>query len=459
MKENNAAMRITRKFLLLVAALSFTGGVEATDKVTTLDQLVDKVRHESILESKELAAREREFRQARDQQAAHLAKIKAQLAAELQRGEQLKQRYEENESFISTESERLHEKMGSLGELFGVVRQTAKDLQSLFRGSLVSAQIPNREGLLQLLNERKTNPSIQELEEFWRLLVDEMVESGKVTRFNAPVITLSGEEQNREVVRLGAFNIMSDGLYLRYLPETGRLVELGRQPALRFTEQARELQKADDGLNPVAIDPSRGAILSLMVQSPDLLERIDQGGVIGYLIIAVGVIGLLIVAERMWVLTWTKKKMHGQQQGENHDEETPLLRVRKVAHDNPELDSEALGLKLDQAILKERPHIKRYLPTLSVFAAIAPLLGLLGTVSGMIETFQAITLFGTGDPKLMSGGISVALVTTELGLAVAIPLVLLHNWLSGQAKGLIFILDEESAAQLAVREEKGHVDA
>lgn len=459
MKENNAAMRITRKFLLLVAALSFTGGVEATDKVTTLDQLVDKVRHESILESKELAAREREFRQARDQQAAHLAKIKAQLAAERQRGEQLKQRYEENESFISTESERLHEKMGSLGELFGVVRQTAKDLQSLFRGSLVSAQIPNREGLLQLLNERKTNPSIQELEEFWRLLVDEMVESGKVTRFNAPVITLSGEEQNREVVRLGAFNIMSDGLYLRYLPETGRLVELGRQPALRFTEQARELQKADDGLNPVAIDPSRGAILSLMVQSPDLLERIDQGGVIGYLIIAVGVIGLLIVAERMWVLTWTKKKMHGQQQGENHDEETPLLRVRKVAHDNPELDSEALGLKLDQAILKERPHIKRYLPTLSVFAAIAPLLGLLGTVSGMIETFQAITLFGTGDPKLMSGGISVALVTTELGLAVAIPLVLLHNWLSGQAKGLIFILDEESAAQLAVREEKGHVDA
>lgn len=427
---------------------------KAAEGIASLEQLVDKVRRESVLQSKELAAREQEFLQARDQQAARLAKIKAQLAAERQRGADLKQRYEENEAFISAESDRLHEKMGSLGELFGIVRQTAKDLQSLFRASLVSAQMPDRETLLQLLTERKSNPSIQELEEFWRLIVGEMLESGKVTRFNAPVITLNGEEQNREVVRLGAFNIVSDGLYLRYLPETGRLVELGRQPAMRFTEQARELQKAQSGLNPVAIDPSRGAILSLMVQSPSLLERINQGGVVGYLIIIVGVIGLLIVLERLWVLTVTQRKMSRQQQGENHHEDTPLMRVRKVAEANPELDSEALGLKLDQAILKERPTIKRFLPTLSVFAAIAPLLGLLGTVSGMIETFQAITLFGTGDPKLMSGGISVALITTELGLVVAIPLVLMHNWLSGKAKGLIFILDEESAAQLAVREVK-----
>ncbi|MGR9116607.1 MAG: MotA/TolQ/ExbB proton channel family protein [Gammaproteobacteria bacterium] len=459
MTDNKRTMALYRIICGLAAQMTIASVANATEQVTSLDQLVEKVRHESVLESKALAAREQAFKQARDQRAAQLASLKAQLAGERRRGEDLKSRYEENETFISSESERLHEKMGSLGELFGVVRQTAKDLQSLFRGSLVSAQKPNREGLLQLLSERKTNPSIQELEDFWRLMVDEMVETGKVTRFSAPVITLSGEEQQREVVRLGAFNVVSDGLYLRYLPETGRLVELGRQPALRFTEQARELQGLDNGLTSVAIDPSRGAILSLMVQSPDLFERIGQGGVIGYLIIAVGVLGLFIVVERFVVLTLVHRKMQTQRQGENLNEDTPLFRVRQVADANPELDSEALGLKLDQAILKERPFIKRFLPTLAVFAAISPLLGLLGTVSGMIETFQAITLFGTGDPKLMSGGISVALITTELGLVVAIPLVLMHNWLSGRAKGLIFILDEESAAQLAVREENRHVNA
>ena len=460
MNSKTIMMTATVRIISLLAGvmLSVTAA-KGDDKITSLEQLVSKVRTESVLESKALAAREREFQQARDQQAAQLAKLKAQLAAERRRGEDLKTRYESNETFISTASERLHEKMGSLGELFGVVRQTSKDLQSLFKGSLVSAQMPDREGLLQLLTERKSNPSIQELENFWRLLIDEMVEAGKVARFSAPVITLSGEEQQREVVRLGAFNVVSDGLYLRYLPETGRLVELGRQPANRFTEQARDLQRSDNSLNPVAIDPSRGAILSLMVQSPDLSERISQGGVIGYLIIAIGVLGLVIVAERLLILTLAQRKMELQRRGENADQDTPLTRIRQVADNHLDLDSEALGLKLDQAILRERPFIKRFLPTLAVFAAIAPLLGLLGTVSGMIETFQAITLFGTGDPKLMSGGISVALVTTELGLVVAIPLVLLHNWLASRAKGLIFMLDEESAAQLAAREERRYVDA
>ena len=449
-KKSASAWPISWAFLFLFAVT----GPQAAETATSLDDLVDKVRNESVLQSKKLAAREHEFLKARDQQAAKLARVKAQLAAERQRGEDLKTRYENNESFITSETQRLHEKTGSLGELFGVVRQTAKDLQSLFKSSLVSTQIRNREGLLQLLSERKTNPSIQELEDFWRLMVDEMVESGKVARFVAPVITVDGEEQEREVVRLGNFNVVSDGLYLRYLPETGRLVELGRQPASRFTSNARDLQKSQNGITSVVIDPSRGAILSLMVQSPDLFDRIGQGGVIGYLIILLGLIGLALVGERSWVLTRMRRKMQRQQVGESLSDETPLVRVRKVADANTELDSEALGTKLDQAILRERPMIKRFLPTLAVFAATAPLLGLLGTVSGMIETFQAITLYGTGDPKLMSGGISVALVTTELGLVVAIPLVLFHNWIAGRAKNVIYMLDQESAAQIAACEER-----
>lgn len=446
------------KLISLIIILISSHNALANNQLHSIDQLVKQVRSESILESKDLRLREREFKSNKDHQAAQLNALKKQLQQEQQQGQVLKTLYTQNEALITRESEKLHEKMGSLGELFGIVRQTSKDLQSLFKGSLVSAQIPQRESLLKLISDRKSNPSIEELEGIWRLLLDEMIESGKVRKFTAPVITLTGEEQQREVIRMGAFNVVSDGLYLRYLPETERLVELGRQPAVRFTQQARQLQAAEKGITKVALDPSRGAILSLMVQSPSILERIDQGGAIGYLIISVGLLGLLLSIERAIVLILMHRKMQQQQQGSHFDQNSPLMRLKQTANEKLALNSEALALKLDQSILKERPAIKRFLPTLAVFAAIAPLLGLLGTVSGMIETFQAITLFGTGDPKLMSGGISIALVTTELGLIVAIPLVLLHSWLAGLAKSVLFILDEESIAQIAAREEKAHAN-
>ncbi|OQK16447.1 flagellar motor protein MotA [Methyloprofundus sedimenti] len=450
-------MTIYKIVLVSIFLILGSGLAVAAPSLNSLDELIAQVRKNSVLESRELAEREKLFRQQRDKQASMLSTLKAKLAAERNRGFELKKLFEENENFITVESERLNEQMGSLGELFGVVRQNAKDMMTMFNGSIISAQLQGRNESIKRLATNKSNPTIKEMEEFWRLVLDEMVQSGKVVRFETPVITHNGEEVRKEVVRLGAFNILSDGLYLRYLPETGRLVELGRQPASRFVSLARTLQQTESGVAAVALDPSRGAILSLMVQTPSIIERVNQGGVIGYLIIIIGLIGLALVVERMVALTLSHRKMQQQQTGGVVTTSTPLSRIRQVAEDNPRVDSETLGLKLDQAILKERPMIRRFLPTIAIFAAISPLLGLLGTVSGMIETFQSITLFGTGDPKLMSGGISVALVTTELGLIVAIPLTLLHSWLSGSAKKVIFILDEESAALIASREEKSHV--
>jgi len=198
----------------------------------------------------------------------------------------------------------------------------------------------------------------------------------------------------------------------------------------------------------MALDPSRGRLLALLVQSPSLEERIHQGGIIGYIILAIGALGLLIVLERFIVLTWLQTTINRQLKAwKNPTENNPLGRILKVCR--PEYDTEVLGLKLDEAILKEIPKIKAGLATLGIFIAMAPLLGLLGTVTGMIETFQAMTLFGTGDAKLMSGGISEALITTALGLVIAIPLMLLHSFLSGKSNRLIHILDEQSAALVA----------
>jgi len=112
-------------------------------------------------------------------------------------------------------------------------------------------------------------------------------------------------------------------------------------------------------------------------------------------------------------------------------------------------NDELLQLKLDEAVLAEIPALERGNSLIKLLAAIAPLLGLLGTVTGMILTFQAISLFGSGDPKLMAGGISQALVTTVLGLVVAIPLLFSHSVIAYLSRSMIQRLDEQCAGVLA----------
>jgi biopolymer transport protein ExbB len=148
-------------------------------------------------------------------------------------------------------------------------------------------------------------------------------------------------------------------------------------------------------------------------------------------------------------------KVSSQLKNKTPKENNPLGRVLKVAADNADTDRETLELKLSEAIFKERPALERGLAFLKIISVVAPLMGLLGTVTGMINTFQAITLFGTGDPKLMAGGISQALVTTVEGLVVAIPTVLLHTIVSGRSRKVMYVLQEQSAGIIAERDESG----
>lgn len=437
---------------LILAPLS----LGAADKASSLEELVKRAREERILEDQALARREAEFRAAHHQQRALLDKLRGELAGERARGDALKLRYEENLTVLKAKSTELAEKTGSLGEIFGVARQVAKDTRSLLASSLVSAQKPNREDLPARLAERKENPSIDELEQLWLLLLDEMLESGQVTRFKTAVTAASGEQRDQDVVRVGVFNALSGGHYLNYLPETERLVELGRQPPERFQSLARELEEAKSGLLPVALDPSRGSILALLVESPGFIEHIQKAGAIGYLILGLGGLALLIVGERFTMLSLTRHRLESEKKNATPSGDNPLGRLRLVCTQNPALDADTLALKLDQAMVGEVPRVRRWLASLAVFATAAPLLGLLGTVVGMIDTFQSMSLFGAGDPKIVSGGISLALVATELGLVVAIPLLLLHSWLHGLSNRLVQSLEEEVAALVSKREEQVH---
>jgi biopolymer transport protein ExbB len=318
---------------------------------------------------------------------------------------------------------------------------------------MVTAQMPGRATFLSDLAQRRELPTVPELRQLWSAMVTEIAESGKVVKFTAPVERTSGEREDLEVVRLGVFNAISDGLFLDWDTSRSRehLIELARQPAARYQAMAGNLQEAAAGeAVPMAVDFTRGQILRAVVQSKSVLERFrEDSGIVGFVAVGVGVLGLLLCIWKAFSLYTMGARISRQVKREVPDKNNPLGRVMAVYSDNPDADIETLELKLDEAILRETAPIESGLSFIKVLYVVAPLLGLLGTVVGMILTFQMITLFGTGDPRMMAGGISMALVTTVEGLVVAIPLTLLHSFLQGKAKSLIQLLEEQAAGIVA----------
>lgn len=446
-----------KQVISLLCLLTLSLPVFAADKPANLDELLQQVKRERVLEQQQNQVREDEFAKAHDQQASLLAQAKQELAAQEKRTQKLNTMFNEQEQRLAEQQSLLDDKSGSLGELFGTVRQVANDSRAVLESSMTNVQYPERVDFLNELSDSKQQPTIEELRQLWLTLQEEMTASGKVEKFTTPIITTTGDVEDKQVTRIGVFTAFTDGIFLRYLPETGNLVELARQPVDRFRKVVSEFEDAQPGeLLPTVIDPTRGAIMALLVQTPTLKERIEQGGWIGYIILVLGAIGLIIALIQFLSLTKDGHGIAKQQKQKEASQKNPLGRILSVYNDRLAHDVETLSLKLDEAILREMPKLERGLITLAILAAVAPMLGLLGTVSGMIETFQSITLFGTGDPKLMSGGISQALVTTELGLAVAIPLLLIHSGLSSKSNRLVQILDEESAAIVARNAEKQH---
>ncbi|MFU8895592.1 MAG: MotA/TolQ/ExbB proton channel family protein [Gammaproteobacteria bacterium] len=445
-----------KKMLLALAAMSVAFGAPAALAVDSLDQLLQKVRESRTQLSAENRAREQRFLQNRNEQRALLQQARQELAAAEQRSNTLTNQFNANELALAELNETLRLQLGNFGELFGVVRQVSGDTVGMIRSSLVTAQDPGREDLAERLAQVRGVPSMEDLNALRALLTEEMVRSSKVARFDATVTKPDGTSAQENVVRIGVFNLISANGFLNYLPETQTILELARQPQARFVSMATDLYEASPNTTvAAAVDPGRGSLLALLIQEPSIGERIDQGGLVGYVIISLGIIGLLIALVRWLYLGAVGARIRGQLKSDETKENNPLGRILKVYDDNHDADTETLELKLDEAILKEVPKLETWQGAIKVIAAVAPLLGLLGTVTGMIATFQAITLFGTGDPKLMAGGISQALVTTVLGLSVAIPLVLLHSVVASRSKALIEVLEGQSAGIVARQSEAG----
>ncbi|MBL0688563.1 MAG: MotA/TolQ/ExbB proton channel family protein, partial [Pseudoalteromonas sp.] len=440
------------KMAVFAASLGFSGAMCAAEPMN-LDALLKTLEQGKSAQSEQNKQREQEFAARQNEQVQMLKNTQAKRNQMLSESERLETQFEENEIKLANLTDTLSKRMGSLKELFGVLQQVAGDSSNKFATSVVSAQLPGRstfmDELAQKMGSTSKLASIEDIEKVWFELQREMTEQGKVSRFNTDVIVDGGNKVQKEVVRVGAFNLISDGQYLEYTPSTNTISQLTRQPSSRFTATAADLQQANTGVVPFALDPTGGSILGLLVQAPDTSEQVHQGGAVGYVILGVGLLALLIALERFVSLLLMGGKIRRQLKDDTARDDNPLGRVMKVKDQYPNVAYDTLELKLSEAILREMPKITRNLTLIKIISVVAPLLGLLGTVTGMINTFQAITLFGTGDPKLMAGGISQALVTTVLGLVVAIPTVFLYTLLNTRSKGLLLILQEQSAGIIA----------
>jgi biopolymer transport protein ExbB len=437
------------------------GAVQAQDDARSMQQLLELIQQGQARDSQEARQREAEFARRKNEQQNILNQARAERNRQEQESERLEQLFEDQQAEIVAARAALDERLGALKELFGVLQTVAGDAQGRFSNSLTNVQYPDRGEFLVELGSKMAGAnslaSIEDIEQLWFELQREISETGKTVRFDHTVTLANGEETQMSIARAGAFNLTGPVGYLQYDPGTERVSELQRQPEQsRYTSSARDFSGATESPVTLGVDVTRGGILALLVESPTIQDRINQGGIVGYCIIGLGIIGLLIAIVRFVGLTNDSRKVAAQLKRDSASTDNPLGRVLAAYESNRNADTETIELKLSEAALKEMPRLTKGLLFIKVISVVAPLMGLLGTVTGMIKTFQVITLYGAGDPKMMAGGISQALMTTVLGLVVAIPMVLLHTIVSGQSRKVINILQSQSAGLVAQHSEAKH---
>jgi len=451
--------------ILLSAILSFSsfglvGQEEAPQsQALTLDELLELVKAGKFAENEEATKRENRFNKEKNRQQTLLANAKAERAKLEAIATSLEATFEANDAKLNLLEDQLKTRLGSLYETFGHLQGVASDTEDYFKTAITSGQFgKDREiflkDLAKKMGEGVSVATIEEIEQLWYELSRELVASGSVERFEATVIDNDGESSIEDVVRIGNFNAVAEGQYLTYLSKRGAYETLPKQPG-RYLDGTYDIFDEDSGFVQFAVDPTGpqgGALLVNLISLPSFFEQIQYGRITGYTIILLFFIAIGVFGWRFYALFTingnVKKQAAGESAGDN-----PLSRIFSVADQN-KTDTETLELKLAEQILIERAEIDQYIWVVRLIAVISPLLGLFGTIIGMINTFQAITLFGTGDPKTMAGGISEALVTTMLGLMCAIPATFMAAALSNYSKGILAVLEEQSTGMVAARAEE-----
>lgn len=434
----------------------------AQERAAFFTQLEGKVQALRESEAKLAQQRIAEARkELQDQQRREREQVDRRNRAE-DRSHALDKQWENNEKRIKEMTALLEQRQGNLGELFGVTRQVAGDAAGTLQNSFLSVRFAPRKGeeerseFMRRIAGAKALPSIGELERVWFELQREMTAQGQVVRMTAPIAQSDGSTRDGEVVTVGPFTAFSGGHFLGYLPNSKVFTVLDGQLAPNFRSIQERLDQAQDGQGYVkaVVDPARGSLITRYIERPNVIQRIENGEVVGYVIIAVGIIGLLLALFQYGYLirtrlAVTRQLRHLNAPAGNNPLGRLVLAFRNISEKNEK--PELAELRLSEAVLREVPSLQRFQSFLRLAVAAGPLLGLIGTVIGMIITFHAIVASGASDPKLMAHGIGQAMIATVLGLGVAIPLLFINSVLSGMSRNIIHVLDEQSDALLAQR--------
>ncbi len=448
-------MNIFKKTAFIALGMSALMASPVQAQIASVETLLQQVRADAAKTAAENAAREAEFRQRRDQQASKLAAEQAELAGLERQARSVERTFDANQATISGLEAELKAAQGDFGEVFGLARSKAGEFKATLDSSLITAQYPTRTNVLGIVAESKALPDTDQLNAIWQSMLSEIQYQRQVATFTTAVNNF-GDGTEVEVTRIGPFAVFttSGAEFLEYeaTQEEGvlPLTTLPRQPGGAVTKAASAVASAGAGdLVFGPIDPTRGSLLKSFERVPDVGERIAQGGFIGKIILGLLFVGVALGLFRIVTLFLTSTAVKAQKKNAQPSKSNPLGRVMMAYEGAKDKDEEIIELKLDEAILRESPKLEMGLNFLKLGAGIAPLLGLLGTVTGMIKTFQAMMIYGTGDPQLMAGGISEALVTTMLGLIAAIPLLILHSFSASMARGVQGTLEEQSAGIVA----------
>ena len=361
-----------------------------------------------------------------------LSKAQKQLSDEEARNQRLEDLFESNELKLAELETELNIKLGVLGELFGVARQMAGELQADSESAYNFSEHPNRTDALNEIGKIKVH-NLKNLEDLWVLHLNEINSSGEIKEIKANVINSDGDIEEDSLVRYGPFNMVKNRSFVKTDIANNAYSVLQKQPDRSLRRQFRSHYRSD-GYAVAPIDPTRGFLLSLYLDKPSTFERIAQGKLIGFIIVIIGLSGLIFAAYRYYTLYIYSKTISSN---ENSDVFNKIQSISDNAKDVDTFEREC-----DEVLLTVNGNLSWGVNWIKFLAAVAPLLGLLGTVIGMIETFQAITVFGTGDPKQMAGGISQALVTTMLGLIFAAPLLAMYTLLSEKVSEILQEIEE-----------------
>ena len=373
-----------------------------------------------------------------EERTALLNDAKTKLENEKARNKKLEKQFEDNEKTLTDLEEKLQIKIGVLGELFGVTRQFAGELAASSENSVVFYEFPNRLEALKEISKIKVH-NLDELEQLWIAYFDEIVAGGEIKKIDTIITDPDGESFDGQVIRYGLFSASYNNKFVTPASSLNSFKLLAKQPESNITRSLKKHARADD-YKEVAIDPTRGFLLSLYLDKPGWFQRIAQGKLIGFIIILIGLIGTAFSLFKIYKLREYSEEV-------NDDSSGVISEMTKSLKSGDSRDSKENII--DEIIINYTGTLEWGSNWIKFFAAVAPLLGLLGTVIGMIETFQAITLFGTGDPKQMAGGISQALVTTMLGLIVAAPLLGMYTYISEKTTSILQIIEEKASYLLS----------